>query len=781
MIHSRNFSLSTVILVALAALFSCQLAAEPRAPLTAVPFTDVKFTDNFWAPRMEVNRTVTVPHCLKECEITGRIPNFDVAGGLVKGKFRGIYFNDSDVYKVVEGAACALGLHPDPELDARLDKLIAKFAAAQQDDGYLSTYYTIVEPDKRWTDLASRHELYCAGHLFEAAVAHYRATGKRSLLNVAIRYADYIDSIFGEGRRVGVPGHEEIELALVKLYDVTGEKKYFDLAKFFIDKRGHNNREYSQDHIPVREQSEIVGHAVRAMYFYSGAADVAARTGDEVLSAAMERIWRDVTQRKMYITGGIGPSARNEGFTVPYDLPNDSAYAETCAAIGMALWNHRLLLLHGDAKYADVLERVLYNGSISGVSLKGAKFFYTNPLASRGRHHRQSWYGCACCPTNIVRFIPQVGGYLYATSAGGVWVNLYAGSRVTVSLDGKKVELVQETRYPWSGAVDLAVNPTTPIVFQVNVRIPGWCEGATAKLNGRAIDAAPAKNGYLRISRRWRRGDKVSLDLPMPIRRIAANPKVAADVGRVALQRGPIVYCLESVDNGGSVRDIALPQNAKLESHFEPDLLGGVTVLRGTAVRRKPVEWSDVLYQPVPSEEDTSIVAVPYYAWDNREAGEMLVWLPETTAIAESKAPPTLARRGQPAASFLHDNLRAINDGLAPLSSDDLSVPRFSWWDHKGTREWASLTFKTPQRISRAEVYWFDDTGHGGCRVPKSWEMQWLDGETWRPVTDASPYATAKHTFNRVTFDTVKTKSVRILVQLHEGMSGGILEWRLPK
>lgn len=781
-IHLQKFSLWLIVVVAFAAMFACKVgAAEARSRLTAVPLTDVKLTDRFWAPRIEINRAVTVPHCLQQCEITGRIPNFAVAAGLVKGKFEGIYFNDSDVYKVMEGTAHALALHPDRELDARLDELIAKIAAAQQEDGYLNTYYTLVEPDKRWTNLHDRHELYCAGHLFEAAVAHYRATGKRSLLDVATRFADHIAGIFGEGRRVGVPGHEEIELGLVKLFEATGKRRYFDLAKFFIDKRGYSNRQYSQDHIPVREQSEIVGHAVRAMYLYCGAADVAARTGDKALIGAMDRIWRDVAQRKMYITGGIGPSAHNEGFTVPYDLPNDSAYAETCAAIGLALWNQRLVLLHGDAKYADILERALYNGVLSGVSLDGSKFFYVNPLASRGQHRRRAWYGCACCPTNVVRIIPQVGSYLYAASPDGVWVNLYAASRAKVALDGRQLELLQETDYPWSGAVKLTVNPARSMVFDVNLRIPGWCKGATAKLNGQAIDATPGENGYVRINRQWRRDDTVLLDLPMPIMRIAANPKVAADVGRVALQRGPIVYCLEAVDNGGSVRDIALPREAKLEAGFEPELLGGVTVLRGKALRRKPVEWSDLLYQSLPSDEEISIVAVPYYAWNNREPGEMVVWLPESPSLAECKLLPTIASEGKPAASHVRGGLRAINDGLSPTSSDDHSIPRFTWWDHKGTSEWVSLTFKEPHRISCVEVYWFDDTGRGGCRVPKSWEVQWQDGQAWRPVSGPSRYDTAKNTFNRVSFDRVETQSIRVVVHLQEGMSSGILEWRLPK
>jgi len=599
--------------------------------LAAVPVTAVKFTDQFWAPRIELNRTVTLPQCFHQCEVTNRIRNFEIAGGLAEGEFDGIYFNDSDVYKVVEGAAHILASFPDSELDAYLDNLIAKFAAAQQDDGYLNTYYTLVEPDKRWADLPVRHELYCAGHLFEAAVAHYRSTGKQNLLDIAIRFADYIDSVFGEDGLIGVPGHEEIELALVKLYEVTNEKRYLELAKFFIDGRGDSDRDYAQDHIPVREQSEIVGHAVRAMYLYAGVADVARHTGDEALFAAMDAIWSDVTLRKMYVTGGIGPSSRNEGFTVPYDLPNETAYAETCAAIGMALWSHRMFLLHGHAKYIDVLEQSLYNGLISGISLDGAEFFYVNPLASNGHHHRQPWYGCACCPTNVVRFIPQVGGYFYATSPQGIWVNLYAANQATITFNGEQIEVIQETDHPWSGDVKLTVRPERPTTFELNLRIPGWCEKITSTINGRQIEAAHNENGYLCLYREWKPDDTITLDLQMPVQRIVAHPSVTSNIRRVALRRGPVVYCLEGVDNGGSVQDIALPREADLEAHFEKDLLGGVTILRGNALRRKPVDWENRLYQIAPEDEETEITAIPYYAWDNRDEGQMVVWVPEST------------------------------------------------------------------------------------------------------------------------------------------------------
>ena len=769
------------VVVLLPLLTGAGASAAQLKRLSPVPFTEVTLTDRFWAPRLETNRTVTIPHAFTQCEETGRIRNFEVAAGLVQGKFEGLLFNDSDVYKVVEAAAYTLATHPDPKLDAYLDDLIAKFAAAQQPDGYLNTYFTLVAPDKRWTDLPGAHELYCAGHLTEAAVAHYQATGKRNLLDVAVRFVDYIDQVFGDDALVGVPGHEELELALVKLSEATGEPRYFDLARWFIDKRGSSDREYCQDHIPVRQQSEIVGHAVRAMYLYSGVADVARQTGDQELVAAMERIWGDVTQHKLYITGGVGPSAHNEGFTVRYDLPNDSAYAETCAAIGLVLWNQRLALLHADAKYADVVEQALYNGVLSGVSLSGDRFFYVNPLGSRGHHHRMPWFGCACCPPNIARIIPQVPAMMYATSPDGIWVNLYAAGEAKARVGEADVTLVQETDYPWDGAIKFAVNPAKPTRFALSLRVPGWCEGAAARLNGKAIDAAAGDDGYLRIEREWRAGDTVALNLPMPIERIAANPAVEADVGRVALRRGPIVFCLEGVDNHGSVRDLALPREAKLEARFEPKLLGGVLVVRGAALRRPPVEWSATLYQPVPPDEAAQFVAVPYYAWDNREPGEMLVWLPETTALAEAKLPRTIAQDAKPAASHVFGELRAINDGICPASSDDHSLPRHTWWDHKGTQEWVSLTWDRPQRVSSVEVYWFDDTGRGGCRVPQSWEVQWLDGDQWKPVTGASAFGTQKDALNRVTFDPIQTTSIRLVVQLQKDFSGGILEVRLPQ
>ena len=620
---------------------------------------DVQIQDTFWAPRMRTNHDVTVDHCLDWCDSTGRISNFAKAGGLMEGEFEGIYFNDSDVYKVLQGAAHSLALFPNAELEKRVDDVIAKIAAAQHDNGYLNTYYTIAEPGERWADLRVRHELYCAGHLFEAAVAHYQATGKRTLLDVACRFADLIDTIFGPEKRHDVPGHEEIELALVKLYRITGEERYFKLAEFFVDERGRDTDrklygKQLQDHTPVREQDEVFGHAVRAMYLFSGVADIAAYTGDQGYIMAMEKIWTDLTQHKMYITGGIGVSGHGEGFSAGYDLPNEHAYCETCASIALAFWSHRLTLHHGDARYADVLERVLYNGLLSGVSMDGDKFFYVNPLLSRGvasfrtsggkegesKQHRQHWFGCACCPSNIVRFMPTIGEYVYAATYNSVYVNLYVSSQARIIMHDNVVALTQETNYPWDGDVKLTVEPERHGHFLVALRIPEWCDGASVRVNGRRLRTLDMHKGYARISREWESGDEITLRLPMAIRRIESNPLVYGNSGRVALQRGPLVYCLEGIDNGGRVLNLALPDDVRLKARHRPDLLGGVTVIEGKAlVRTDEAKWETALYRPANVEtESTRFTAIPYYAWDNREPGEMIVWLPQDPLMAESGA-----------------------------------------------------------------------------------------------------------------------------------------------
>lgn len=633
----------TVVGIALVAASTCFAQSAGQA-LQPVPFTAVHVEDAFWAPRIETNRTSTVAACLKQCEDTGRISNFSKAAGKIPGKYEGRFYNDSDVYKVLEGAAYCLAQHPDKQLEARIDAIIDEIAAAQQPDGYLNAYYTVMEPDKRWTNLCVMHELYCAGHMFEAAVAYAQATGKTKFVEVARRMADHIDSVFGPGKRVGWPGHQEIELALVKLYRYTGEQRYARLAQHFVDVRGttrlenFEHPEYMQAHKPIREQTDVVGHAVRAMYMYSGVADVAALTGDPRLFKTMDTIWHNVADKKMYITGGVGARHAGEAFGEAYELPNDTAYCETCAAIGLALWNYRLNLLNADGKYADVVERAIYNGILSGVSLQGDTFFYVNPLASNGQHHRQPWFGTACCPTNIVRFIPSIPGYMYATNDDGVFVNLYVASTASISTKSGKLKLVQKTEYPWSGEITLVVEPEKASEFAVHLRIPQWwCKNPKVSVAGQPMTDLMIEKGYVSIRRQWSPGDKIELSLPMEVERMQAHPQVIADAGRVALQRGPIVYCVEAVDNGGKVGNLVLPRTPEFTTSMQPELLGGVTVVKAQALSVDPIAWEGKLYQPLPTAKPAELTAVPYCVWDHRAAGEMMVWIPETPGLAATR------------------------------------------------------------------------------------------------------------------------------------------------
>jgi DUF1680 family protein len=640
---------SIAMIAVFAVLTNCQ-AQQQSDNLTAVPFTDITVSDEFWAPRMETNRRVTVRYDFKKCEQTGRIDNFAKAGGLMEGQFEGIYFNDSDLYKVIEGAAYSLKIHPDPELEKYVDGVIDKIAAAQWDDGYLYTFYSLPkhQPEKRWTDVQSKHELYCSGHFFEAAVAYYQATGKRKILDVATRLADYIDSVFGPGKRYNVPGHEEIEIGLVKLYGVTGEKRYLALAKFFLNQRGRADErklygQYCQDHKPVIEQDAAVGHAVRAAYLYTGMADVANLTGDADYVKALDKIWLGVVSKKLYITGGIGAQSGGESFGDDYELPNLKAYCETCAAIANAMWNHRMSLLHGDAEYIDVLERVIYNGFLSGISLSGDEFFYANPLASDGKYQRSPWFDCACCPTNIVRFMPSLPGYAYAQKADNIYVNLYIGGSADIKLPGNTVSLRQQTRYPWDGDVKIIVEPQRAGRFAVCIRIPGWAqnrpvpsdlysyldtstEPVSLKVNGEPV-AIDLVKGYVPIRRMWQKGDTIELNLPMPIRRVTANPNVKDDLGRIAIERGPVVYCFEGADNPKGVANLILPPEAKLQSEYHGDLLGGIVTITG---RGQILQTGQNGKQVV---QDVDVVAIPYYAWAHRGKNEMAVWVPKSAEM----------------------------------------------------------------------------------------------------------------------------------------------------
>lgn len=641
--------------------------AQPEShgyPIDPVPFTSVSVSDPFWSPRLQASREVTIPLAFSKCEETGRYQNFIRATQPCDTiKVEGFPFDDTDVYKTIEGASYLLQTYPDPALESYIDSVLVLVAAAQEPDGYLNTSYTMnpARPHRwmgpgRWDAVeVLSHEFYNLGHMVEGAVAHYRATGKRNFLDIAIRYADCVSRAIGdgEGQRALVPGHQIAEMALAKLYLATGDKKYLDQAKFFLDKRGHTSRKdaYSQAHKPVVEQDEAVGHAVRAAYMYAGMADVAALTGDTAYIAAVGRIWDNIVGKKLYITGGIGARYDGESFGDAYELPNLEAYCETCAAIGNVYVNHRLFLLHGDSKYYDVLERTLYNGLISGVSIDGGRFFYPNPLASEGQHQREPWFGCACCPSNICRFIPSLPGYLYAVKGRDVYANLYIGGTARLKVGGRDVTLSQSGDYAGTGRQTITVDANKAGRFTLKLRIPGWARdivapgglyafvgnagGYTVKVNGEEVAGALDK-GYLAIDRKWKKGDRVELEFPMEPRFVAARPEVEADRGRLAVQRGPLVYCAEWPDNdfafGAAVVNPEMPMTIR-----SSDMLGGVTIVD---VPAQLVERRDGRL----GLSDVKLAMIPYYAWAHRGKGKMAVWLAAEPSAVALQADPASAR-----------------------------------------------------------------------------------------------------------------------------------------
>ena len=602
-------------------LQGCQTSKEdikeqPLKMIEQIDFSHVKINDNFWSPRLSKHVSATLPVCIDQIENqTGRIRNFENAAK-GEGEHSGIFFDDSDVYKALEGMAYSLINNPDPELEKKADEWIDKFAAAQQPDGYINTFYTLTGLDKRWTNM-DKHEMYCAGHMIEAGVAYYQATGKRKLLDVCIRMTDHMMSQFGPGKRHWVPGHEEIELALVKLYQTTQEQKYLDFAYWLLEERGHGHGTmgdegkwdpvYYQDIVTVRRLTDISGHAVRCMYLYCGMADVAALKNDTGYIAAIDRLWDDVVHRNMYITGGIGSSRDNEGFTEDYDLPNLDAYCETCASVGMVLWNQRMNQLTGDSKYIDVLERSLYNGALAGISLGGDRFFYVNPLESKGDHHRQEWYGCACCPSQLSRFLPSIGNYIYASSDDALWVNLYIGNTGQIRIGETDILLTQETDYPWDGSVKLTISTSQPLEKEIRLRIPNWCKTYDLSINGKRINVSEEK-GYA-VIKDWKSQDVIALDMDMPVEIVAADPHVKENFGKRVIQRGPLVYCMEEIDNPEYFDQIQLSPSTTFQTAFVSDILNGIKTIKTNGRAQ-------------------SATFIPYYAWDNRKAGKMRVWIP---------------------------------------------------------------------------------------------------------------------------------------------------------
>ena len=783
-----------------AGLFAAvSLQAQPASvpasggyPIDPVPFTSVKVTpDSFWGQRLKASREVTIPLAFSKCESEGRYENFVKAEKQMHSpvnlgyEVKGYSFDDTDVYKTIEGASYVLQTYPDKKLEAYIDSVLVIVAAAQEPDGYLYTARTMNPEhphewagDRRWVKMV------------EGAIAHWQATGKRNFLDIAIRYADCVVREVGpaSGQARVVPGHQIAEMALAKLYLATGEKKYLDEAKFFLDERGKTEYrdEYNQTHLPVLEQSEAVGHAVRAAYMYAGMADVAALTGDKGYIDAIDRIWDNIVSKKLYITGGIGATNSGEAFGANYELPNMSAYCETCAAIGNVYVNYRMFLLHGDAKYYDVLERTLYNGLISGVSLEGNGFFYPNPLESIGQHQRQAWFGCACCPSNICRFIPSVPGYVYAVKDNALYVNLFMSNTMTQKVGGKAVTLSQKTAYPWNGDVEITIDKTAlKKEMALKVRIPGWVRnetvpsdlytyvdgkrlGYTVTVNGVPVESK-LEQGYFTISRKWKKGDKVEVHFDMEPRVVKAHALVQADAGRIAVEKGPVVYCAEWPDNPGfSVRSVLMNQAPVFSVAHSGELFG---IDKITTKAQTLAFGADGRL----AAKDVDLTLIPYYAWCHRGSGEMTVWLPQDLRATKPSKPATVASTSKIGASTPARSIGAINDQLVP---GDESSPYYHWWPKKGGTEWITYTFAAPATVSRCSVWWFDDQPWGGCSVPKAWRICYQDASgNWVPVEEPSGYPVRKGAACEVQFKPVTTSALKLEVDLPEELSAGLYEW----
>ena len=803
----RTALLALAVAVCLGA--GAQTKGSHGYPITPVPFTKVKVTDSFWGQRLKASRDVTIPLAFSKCEETGRYTNFEKAANPSDSyEVKGYSFDDTDVYKTIEGASYSLQTYPDKKLVHYIDSVLDIVAKAQEKDGYLYTSRTMNPKhphewagDKRWSkgeDLS--HEFYNLGHMVEGAVAHFQATGSRKFLDIACRYADCVCREIGTkpGQVCVVPGHQIAEMALCKLYVLTGEQRYLDQAKFFLDYRGKTTikTEYSQSHKPVVEQDEAVGHAVRAAYMYAGMADVAALTGDKSYINAIDNIWNNIVEKKLYITGGIGATNNGEAFGKNYELPNMSAYCETCAAIGNVYVNYRLFLLHGESKYYDVLERSLYNGLISGVSLDGGGFFYPNPLESMGQHQRQPWFGCACCPSNIARFIPSLPGYVYAVNKRDVYVNLFMSNTSQLSVAGKGITLEQQTQYPWDGDIAIKVAANKAGQWAMKVRIPGWVRNEVVPsnlyeftdnlrpqynitVNGNAVNGKLTDDGYFTIDRKWKKGDVVRVHFDMDPRTVRANNNVEADRGFVAIERGPIVYCAEWPDNDFDIMGALVNQSPKM------------TVEDGT-LHAKDKKVADYYIKVIKTDaqllsfdkqgrlntKDVKLSLIPYYAWCHRGSGKMRVWLSQDLSSSRPEQPATLASLSKVTASTPAASLSAVNDRLVPKDGTDRSMPYYHWWPKQGVTEWIAYEFPEASTVQSSTVYWYDDGPWGGCRVPKAWRIFFKnDNGEWQSVSGADKYPTTKGTACTVNFEPVKTKAIKIEIDLPSENSAGLFEW----
>jgi len=766
------------ILTALAAAIILPISAHPGHkhdhtsggyPITPVPFTSVKVESNsFWGQRLEASRVVTIPLAFSKCESEGRYTNFSNAAEHMKDPSKvfkvngvGYSFDDTDPYKTIEGASYILQTYPDKKLKQYIDSVLNVIASAQEPDGYLYTARTQNpgDPhhwagDTRWSKVEDlSHEFYNLGHMVEGAVAHYQATGSRKFLDIAIRYADCVIREVGDkpGQACVVPGHQIAEMALCRLYLVTGDRKYLDQAKFFLDYRGKTTikTEYSQSHKPVVEQDEAVGHAVRATYMYAGMADVAALTGDSAYINAIDAIWDNIVNKKLYITGGIGATASGEAFGPNYYLPNMSAYCETCAAIGNVYVNHRLFLLHGESKYYDVLERSLYNGLISGVSLDGGKFFYPNPLESMGQHQRQAWFGCACCPSNISRFVPSLPGYVYAVKDRAVYVNLFLSNTSNLTVAGKKVALTQSTGYPYCGDINIKVDRNSCGQFDLKIRIPGWLKsrplpgelysysdnkrlGYSIKVNGVEAEGTVTEDGYFTIPRKWKKGDEVTIHFDMEPRTVRASEKVEADRGMVSIERGPIVYCAEWPDNKFDIKSVLINQNPEftleqrsLDAFIPEASKAKLNTYKTQNITTLTTDAQTLAFdkQGKLTTQEVKLTLIPYYAWCHRGNGDMKVWIPQDLKATNPAAPATLASLSKIHSSMRIPALQSIADRLVPKDGNDRSMPYTHWWPKNNSTEWISYTFPEEATVQSCSVYWFDDQPWGGCRIPDSWKL----------------------------------------------------------